>query len=148
MAGVKIALFDVSDVENPKEVDKLEIGERGSDSEALYDHKAFLFDKKRNMLVIPIREVGDRYKTSEYGLTDRITDEIIDAFISDGTFKILPIRCILCLTLAVEATITPLLVLGTSKPSSNALQVSKIWYSLFLYFLNSFLLKLVFKFEW
>ena len=29
-------------------------------------------------------------KTPEYGLTDRITDDIIDAFIADGTFKILP----------------------------------------------------------
>jgi len=29
-------------------------------------------------------------RTPEYGLTDRITDDIIDAFIADGTFKILP----------------------------------------------------------
>lgn len=28
--------------------------------------------------------------TSEYGLADRMTDQVIDAFISDGTFKILP----------------------------------------------------------
>ena len=29
-------------------------------------------------------------KTAEYGLADRMTDEVIDAFISDGTFKIVP----------------------------------------------------------
>ena len=29
-------------------------------------------------------------QTVEYGLSDRITDDIIDAFIADGTFKILP----------------------------------------------------------
>ncbi|MDF1543688.1 MAG: LPS assembly lipoprotein LptE [bacterium] len=29
-------------------------------------------------------------QTVEYGLSDRITDEIIDAFIADGTFKVLP----------------------------------------------------------
>jgi len=29
-------------------------------------------------------------KTPEYGLTDKITDDIIDALIADGTFKILP----------------------------------------------------------
>jgi uncharacterized secreted protein with C-terminal beta-propeller domain len=52
--GVKIALFDVSDVENPKEVAKYEIGDRGTDSEALRDHKAFLFDKSRDLLVLPI----------------------------------------------------------------------------------------------
>jgi inhibitor of cysteine peptidase len=52
--GVKLALFDVSDVENPKEIAKIEIGDRGSDSEALRNHKAFLFDKERNLLVLPI----------------------------------------------------------------------------------------------
>jgi len=29
-------------------------------------------------------------KTSEYGLTDRITEIIVDAFIADGTIKVLP----------------------------------------------------------
>ena len=52
--GIKIALFDVSDVSNPKEVSKFNIGDRGSDSEALYDHKAFLFDKDKNLLVLPV----------------------------------------------------------------------------------------------
>ena len=55
-AGVKLALFDVSDVNNPREIAKTEIGHRGSDSEALRDHRAFLFDKSRNLLVIPILE--------------------------------------------------------------------------------------------
>jgi uncharacterized secreted protein with C-terminal beta-propeller domain len=52
--GVKISLFDVSDVNNPVEVGKYEIGDRGTDSPVLWDHKAFLFDKSRNLLVIPI----------------------------------------------------------------------------------------------
>ena len=52
--GVKIALFDVSDVNNPREVAKVEIGDRGTDSYALHDHKAFLFSKSKNLLVIPI----------------------------------------------------------------------------------------------
>jgi len=55
--GVKIALFDVSDVEHPRQVGKVEIGESGTDSAALYDHKAFLFDKGKNLLVLPIRQV-------------------------------------------------------------------------------------------
>jgi uncharacterized secreted protein with C-terminal beta-propeller domain len=57
VAGLKLALFDVSDVSNPKLVDKVEIGEAGTDSEALRDHKAFLFDKEKNLLVIPVSEV-------------------------------------------------------------------------------------------
>ncbi|MHB8165069.1 MAG: beta-propeller domain-containing protein [Methanoregula sp.] len=55
--GLKLALFDVSDVENPKLVGKVEIGDAGSDSAALSDHKAFLFDKAKNLLVIPARVV-------------------------------------------------------------------------------------------
>ncbi len=52
--GVKLSLFDVRDIENPKEVAKFEIGDRGTDSYALQDHKAFLFSKSRNLLVIPV----------------------------------------------------------------------------------------------
>jgi len=52
--GVKISLFDVTDVETPKEIAKYEIGDRGTDSPVLRDHKAFLFDKTRNLLVIPV----------------------------------------------------------------------------------------------
>jgi uncharacterized secreted protein with C-terminal beta-propeller domain len=54
--GVKISLFDVSDVRNPREIDKEIIGHRGTDSPVLWDHKAFLFDKSRNLLVIPVLE--------------------------------------------------------------------------------------------
>jgi inhibitor of cysteine peptidase len=52
--GVKIAIFDVSDVENPIEMHKIVIGDRGTQSEALYDHKAFLFDREKELMVIPI----------------------------------------------------------------------------------------------
>jgi len=52
--GVKISLFDVTDLTEPKELAKYEIGDRGSDSPVLSDHKAFLFSKERNLLVIPV----------------------------------------------------------------------------------------------
>ena len=51
---MKISLFDVSDVEKPKEIAKYEIGDRGTDSYALRDHKAFLFSRDKNLLVIPV----------------------------------------------------------------------------------------------
>ncbi len=53
--GIKLAIFDVSDVEHPKELFKTMIGDRGTDSYALRDHKAFLFDKEKELLVIPIQ---------------------------------------------------------------------------------------------
>jgi uncharacterized secreted protein with C-terminal beta-propeller domain len=56
-AGLKLALFDVTDVNNPRLLDKVEIGDSGTDSPALQDHRAFLFDREKNLLVIPVREV-------------------------------------------------------------------------------------------
>jgi len=66
--GVKIALFDVTDFENPKEVSKIIIGDRGTDSPALYDHKAFLFDKEKELLVVPISlyEIDEETKNYYY----------------------------------------------------------------------------------
>jgi inhibitor of cysteine peptidase len=52
--GVKISLFDVTDVTEPKELAKYEIGDRGTDSPVLNDHKAFLFDREKNLLVLPV----------------------------------------------------------------------------------------------
>jgi len=65
--GVKLSLFDVSDVNNPKQLDKYEIGTSGTDSEALRDHKAFLFDRKKNLLVIPVREVTEKPRYDNRG---------------------------------------------------------------------------------
>ncbi|HPX73063.1 MAG TPA: beta-propeller domain-containing protein, partial [Methanoregulaceae archaeon] len=58
-SGVKLVLFDVSDVTSPKQIDKVQIGDAGSDSAALTDHHAFLFDKGKNLLVIPVRAVSN-----------------------------------------------------------------------------------------
>ena len=52
--GVKLSLFDLSDVSKPKELAKYEIGDRGTDSLVLRDHKAFLFSRLNNLLVIPV----------------------------------------------------------------------------------------------
>ena len=52
--GIKIALFDVTNVSNPVQLANYPIGDRGSDSPVLSNHKAFLFDKTRNLLVLPV----------------------------------------------------------------------------------------------
>lgn len=52
--GMKVALFDVTDVANPKEIHKEVIGGRGTDSPLLSDHKALLFDKERGLLAFPV----------------------------------------------------------------------------------------------
>ncbi|MGY5147447.1 MAG: beta-propeller domain-containing protein [Candidatus Nitrosopumilus sp. bin_7KS] len=52
--GIKIALFNVADVKNPKVADDIIIGDSSTHSEALYEHKSFFFDKKSGVLSIPI----------------------------------------------------------------------------------------------
>jgi len=52
--GMKVAMFDVSDTEHPKEMFKTTIGDRGTSSPLLYDHKALLFDKAKGILAFPV----------------------------------------------------------------------------------------------
>ena len=52
--GMKIALFDVSDVSNPKEKFKEIIGDRGTDSELLNNHKALLFSREKELMAFPV----------------------------------------------------------------------------------------------
>ncbi len=59
--GVKISLFDVTDVRRPVELDVVTIGKQGTDSEVLSDHKALLFDKEKGILSIPIWEQEHDY---------------------------------------------------------------------------------------
>ena len=51
--GLKMSLFDISDFENPKEIDSIKIGDRGSYSELSYNHKALLFDEEKNIIAFP-----------------------------------------------------------------------------------------------
>jgi inhibitor of cysteine peptidase len=52
--GLKLSLFDVSNVSAPQQMAKITIGDRGTDSIALSDPKAFLFDRSKSLLVIPV----------------------------------------------------------------------------------------------
>lgn len=50
---LKVSLFNVTDVENPTELDNYQIGDSYSYSSALRDPHAFTFSRERNLLVIP-----------------------------------------------------------------------------------------------
>jgi uncharacterized secreted protein with C-terminal beta-propeller domain len=60
--GLKISLFDVTDVANPKEVAKFTADDNAY-SNAEWEHKAFLFDKEKQLLVIPAYSYNYDYKT-------------------------------------------------------------------------------------
>jgi len=52
--GVQMSLFDVSDPAAPKLLDTTTIGDRGTESEALYNYKAMAFDAEKGLLVLPV----------------------------------------------------------------------------------------------
>jgi inhibitor of cysteine peptidase len=56
--GIKVSLFDIGDVNNPKEVSQYVIGDRGTDSPVLYDPHALLFDTRNGLLVFPVLETA------------------------------------------------------------------------------------------
>jgi inhibitor of cysteine peptidase len=73
--GMKIAIFDVTDVSKPVEMSRALIGDRGTDSEVLRNHKALLFSQEKNLLVLPVNVMevqnknasGEGKYISEYG---------------------------------------------------------------------------------
>ncbi|MBE6885931.1 MAG: hypothetical protein E7486_03190 [Ruminococcaceae bacterium] len=50
--GLKLSMFDVSDPENLRELFVWKTS--GFDSEAVYNHKAFLFDRERDLIAFPL----------------------------------------------------------------------------------------------
>lgn len=65
--GLKMALFDVSDVNNPIEKYVTKIGEKGSYSELLSDHKALLFSKEKNIIAFPASIREEQNNSKYYG---------------------------------------------------------------------------------
>lgn len=63
--GMKMALFDVTNPNNPKELYSVDIGEKGTYSEILNNHKALLFSKEKNIIAFPISisEEEGNYRT-------------------------------------------------------------------------------------
>jgi len=69
--GFKMSLFDVSDVKNPKQKFVEHIGEKGTYSELLNNHKALLFDKEKDLLAFPITiQEKVNYSELQCGLYD------------------------------------------------------------------------------
>ncbi len=52
--GFKVSVFDVSDINAPKEISTMIIGDRGTYSDVSYNHKALLFSAEKNIIGFPI----------------------------------------------------------------------------------------------
>ena len=51
---LKMSMFDVSDLENPKEMFNVSIGDYSSYSNVLYNHKQLFYNKQRNLIGFPV----------------------------------------------------------------------------------------------
>lgn len=79
--GFKIALFDVRDFTKPKQVDVKNIGARGSYSYIESDHKALMFDEKRDVFMIPVSVNKVDKKVYEGELTEDVSLSFVGAYL-------------------------------------------------------------------
>ena len=86
-AGLKLSLFDVSDVKNPKEIDNYIFEGRGN-SIALNDHKAFLFSREKNLLVIPVNlESSEKLEVSIIDDINNSSEDLVEKIIMPNPTK-------------------------------------------------------------
>lgn len=90
--GIKLSLFDVSDMGKPKEISKYVIGDSGSYAEALYNHKAVMLDGKNQNVAFDAticNEKGDNanqtlvlmnYSNSKLTLKGTLKSEPLDTY--------------------------------------------------------------------
>ncbi|MCL1975659.1 MAG: beta-propeller domain-containing protein, partial [Firmicutes bacterium] len=78
--GLKLALFDISDLMAPQEVAVISIGDESTHSELLYNPKALLFSKEKGFIAFPVSHFGNQkddlngahvYNISPSGITLR-----------------------------------------------------------------------------
>lgn len=66
--GIKVSLFDASDVANPREIAAYAIGDRGTDSPTFEDYGTVLLDRSRGVLVLPVLEAEIDPVAYRYGV--------------------------------------------------------------------------------
>jgi inhibitor of cysteine peptidase len=60
--GLKMSMFDITNLNNPKEMFTVKIGKNGTTSPLTEDHKALLFSKEKNIIAFPVNS----YKNGKY----------------------------------------------------------------------------------
>lgn len=64
IVGMKMALFDVSDVYNPKQISSIIIGDSRTTSAILTNHKALLFSKEKELIAIPVNNYAEDFEVT------------------------------------------------------------------------------------
>ena len=77
--GMKMALFDVSDVNNPIQISQTVIGDRRTTSAILTNPKALLFSKEKQLIAIPVNNYSEEFSVNSY---DNNYSSMINAYSS------------------------------------------------------------------
>ena len=64
---MKMSMFDVSDLENPKEIFNVDIGNEYASSEIMYDHKVLFYKKSENLIGFPVTYRERNYRDDANG---------------------------------------------------------------------------------
>ena len=93
---MKMSMFDVSDLENPKEIFNVSIGDNYVSSNITHDHKALFFNKEENLIGFPISSYSyKKYSSTSYqrglalfriNLEDNEFEEIPDLVFKNNSY--------------------------------------------------------------
>ncbi|MBQ7802366.1 beta-propeller domain-containing protein [Candidatus Saccharibacteria bacterium] len=78
VTGMKMALFDVSNLSVPKEISKVHIGDSSTSSAILSNPKALLFSKEKNLLAIPVNNLSEEVEVEVSDSAE--LDDLVAAF--------------------------------------------------------------------
>ena len=90
ITGMKMALFDVTDVNNPVQISETIIGDKKTTSAILTNHKALLFSKEKELLAIPVNNYAEDFEiensSDEYESIVNSYTNYKKEYVSEGYF--------------------------------------------------------------
>ena len=90
ITGMKMALFDVTDVNNPVQISETIIGDSRTTSAILTNHKALLFSKEKELLAIPVNNYTEDFEiensSDEYDSIVSSYTNYNKQYVSEGYF--------------------------------------------------------------
>ena len=90
ITGMKMALFDVTNVESPKEISKVVIGDSRTTSAILTNPKALLFSKEKELIAIPVNNYKEDFEidanSDDYESTVKAYTSYGKEYVAEGYF--------------------------------------------------------------
>ena len=87
IVGMKMALFDVSNLQNPIQISSTVIGDSRTTSAILTNHKALLFSKEKELIAIPVNNYAEDFEINDSTDTSTLINSYTNynkKYISEG----------------------------------------------------------------